>query len=201
VFILGLTGSIGSGKSEAANAFRSLGCAVFDGDAEAHRLLADDPSAIFDVTALVPSAVTDGVVDRPALAEHVFADPEALISLETVLHPKILASAMGFLDQQRAQGPRLVVLEMPLLFEGGFEAACRAVAVVTVSDEAQTQRVMARPGMTVARLAAIRARQLDLGEKAARADYILDSMTGKEDMVAQVNSIVTALTSDPEQAN
>ncbi|MBT4710657.1 MAG: dephospho-CoA kinase [Alphaproteobacteria bacterium] len=201
MFILGLTGSIGSGKSEAAKAFRALGCPVFDGDAEAHRLLADDPSAIFDVAALVPSAVSDGVVDRRALADHVFASPELLMSLESVLHPKILASAMGFLDQQRAQGAALVVLEMPLLFETGIQSACSAVAVVTVSADVQDQRVMACPGMTAARLATIRARQLDPAEKAERADYILDSMTGKEDMVAQVNALVTALTTHPEQTD
>jgi len=195
VFILGLTGSIGSGKSEVAQTFRSLGCPVFDGDADSHGLLADNSSAIFDVAALVPSAVTNGVVDRAALAAHVFADREALIGLETILHPKIQASAMRFLDQHRAQGAGLVVLELPLLYETGFESACGAVAVVTVSDATQTQRVMARPGMTAARLAAIRARQMDSAEKAARADYILDSMTGKKDMVAQVEKIVTSLTS------
>jgi dephospho-CoA kinase len=195
MFILGLTGSIGSGKSEAAQAFRSLGCPVFDGDADSHRLLADDPGAIFDVAALVPSAVKNGVVDRAALAAQVFSDPEALTSLETILHPKIQASAMRFLDQHRAQGAKLVVLEIPLLYETGLESACGAVAVVTVSDDAQTSRVMARPGMTEARLMAIRARQMNPDEKAARADYILDSMTGKKDMVSQVETIVTSLTS------
>jgi dephospho-CoA kinase len=195
VFILGLTGSIGSGKSEAAQAFRSLGCPVFDGDANSHRLLADDPSAIFYVAQLVPSAVTNGVVDRAALAAHVFSDPEALMGLETVLHPKIQVSAMRFLDQHQAQGADLVVLEMPLLYEAGLGSLCGAVAVVTVTDKAQTQRVMARPGMTAARLAAIRARQMDPAEKTARADYILDSMAGKKDMVAQVEKIVASLIS------
>ncbi len=198
MFVLGLTGSIGSGKSEAAKTFRSLGCPVFDGDAESHRLVTDDASAILNVAALAPLAVINGVVNRAVLAEHVFANPEALIRLEADLHPKIQASAMRFLDQNRARGASLAVLEIPLLYEGGFEAVCGAVAVVTVSEEAQTQRVMARPDMTAARLSAIRSRQLDLGEKTTRADYILDSMTGKKDMITQVQKIVISLTAHSE---
>ena len=193
MIVLGLTGSIGSGKSEAAKTFRFLGCPVFDADAEAHRLLADDPGAILDVAAMFPAAVTAGVVDRKEIAELAFAKSEALDGLEAVIHPKILASAERFIDQNRRRDVPLIVLELPLLFEAGMETLCTHIAVVTVSRDEQDRRVLERPGMTPARLEAIRARQMDPEEKKSRADFMIDSMTGGQDMVAQIEAIVAGL--------
>ena len=193
MIVLGLTGSIGSGKSEAAKTFRALGCPVFDADAETHRLLADDPGAIFDVAAMFPDAVTGGVVDRKEVADLVFARPEALDGLEAVIHPKIRVSAERFVDQNRRESVPLIVLELPLLFEAGMETLCTHISVVTVSWDEQDQRVLDRPGMTPARLAAIRARQLDPEEQKSRADFMIDSMTGRQDMVDQIGTIVTGL--------
>ncbi len=181
------------GKSEAAKIFKQKGCPVFDADAEAFRLLSEDPGAIAEVESLFPDAVAGGTVDRQRLAEYVFTDPVALLSLEATLHPKIQATAMAFLDEQKAKRAAVVVLEMPLLFETDSQTVCTAVAVVSAPEDVQEKRVLARPGMTAQRLEAIRARQISAADKIARADFVIDTTTGKPDTVRQIEEILATL--------
>lgn len=181
------------GKSEAAKVFKQKGCPVFDADAEAFRLLNEDAGAIAEVRSLFPDAVTGNKVNRESVAGHAFADPVALLALEAILHPKIQAAAMGFLDDMKTGQSPIVVLEIPLLFETNSQNACTAVAVVNAPEDIQERRVLARPGMTPERLDAIRSRQISPAEKVARADFVIDTATGKPDMVIQIEKILANL--------
>jgi len=177
--ILGLTGSIAMGKSTAAEALRRLGLPVHDADATVHRLLAEDPETIAAVRRAFPKAVRAGRVDRKVLGARVFGDPEALRRLEAILHPKVARAEARFLRRQARQRAPMVVLDIPLLFETGAESRCDAVLVVSAPAFLQAQRVLRRPGMTPARLAAIRAQQLPDAEKRRRADFVIPTGLGK----------------------
>lgn len=176
--ILGLTGSIGMGKTTAANMLRRLGVPVHDADATVHRLMDRGGAAVPLVEAAFPGVVRDGAVDRAALGRRVFDDPEALRRLEAILHPLVRRTERRFLARSPAARVPIVVLDIPLLFETGAERRCDATIVVTAPRFVQRARVLRRPGMTAARLAAIEARQMPDAEKRRRADFIV--RTGRD---------------------
>jgi len=179
VRILGLTGSIGMGKSTAAAMFRHDGIAVHDADAVVHDLLGRGGAAVPAVAQAFPEAVRDGAVDRKALGALVFGKPEALRRLEAILHPLVRRRMRRFLQQAGRRGDRLVVLDIPLLFETGGERFCDAVAVVSAPQLLQRQRVLARPGMTEKKFAAILAAQMPDREKRRRADQVVPTGLGR----------------------
>lgn len=185
-FRLGLTGSIGMGKSTTAQMFRDLGVSVWDADATVHRLYASGGAAVGPIADLVPAAVQNGAVDRTALKAELLRNPSLYDRLETIVHPLVAESRKGFLDQHRADG--LVVLDIPLLFETGGQANVDAIAVVTTDAVTQRARVMARPGMTLETMEQILRRQIPDAEKRAGADYII-----KTDTLEQTQHDVAAL--------
>ncbi|MDJ0388165.1 dephospho-CoA kinase [Roseomonas sp. E05] len=171
--ILGLTGGIGMGKSTASGTFRRLGVPVFDADAAVHRLQGRGGRAVAPIGAAFPGSVRNGAVDREALRRAVLGNPAALKQLEGIVHPLVRAEERRFLGRARREGRRLVVLDIPLLFETGGEARCDAVVVVSAPPAVQRARVLARRGMTPERLTAILARQTPDAEKRRRADFVI----------------------------
>ncbi|MCX7323826.1 MAG: dephospho-CoA kinase [Hyphomicrobiales bacterium] len=192
--VVGLTGSIGMGKSTTAAMFRELGCPVHDADAAVHQLYAG--AAVEPVRALFPAAVTGQRVDREALAREVLGRPGRLAELEALIHPLVREAEAKFVEAARASGTPLVVLDIPLLFESGAAARCDRIVVVTAPPEVQRARVLARPGMTEDRFAAILKRQIPDAEKRRRADFIVDTSQGLASARAEVEAIVTRLTAD-----
>ena len=176
LFILGLTGSIGMGKSTVAEMFRAAGVPVWDADAAVHRLYAPGGAGVAAIAAIRPRAVVDGGVSRPALKAWIAGDAGALARIEAAIHPLVAADRAGFLARARAEGAALVVLDIPLLFEGGAERDMDAVLVVTAPAKVQRARVLARPGMTEADLDRLLARQMPDAEKRARADFVIESV-------------------------
>ncbi len=177
--VLGLTGSIGMGKSTAARALRRLGLPLHDADAAVHRLLAKGGAAVAAVDRAFPGVVVDGAVDRRALGARVFADAAALRRLEAILHPLVRVEERRFLQTCRARGVPLAVLDIPLLFETGGEIRCDATLVVTAPQFLQDQRVLSRPNMSPERLAQIRAKQMPDAEKRRRADFVVQTGQGQ----------------------
>lgn len=177
--VIGLTGSVGMGKSTAAVMLRRLGVPVQDADAVVHRLLARGGVAVAEVAALFPETLREGAVDRGVLRDRVFGDPAALRRLEGVLHPLVEAERRRFLALCARRRARLAVLEVPLLLEIGLDRACDLVVVATAPLFVQQARVLRRPGMTLKRLAAVQARQLPEAEKCRRADVLLRTGAGK----------------------
>jgi dephospho-CoA kinase len=175
--IIGLTGSIAMGKTTAGQAFQHLGVPVHDADQAVHDLLDRNGAAVQIVDAAFPGVARDGGIDRRALGERVFDDPDALGRLEALLHPLVRRREEEFIGQAEDAGHDLVVLDIPLLFETRGEARCDAVVVVSAPPEVQWERALKRPGMTAERLKAILARQMSDGEKRSRADFVID--TGK----------------------
>lgn len=173
MFILGLTGSIGMGKSSAAAMLRRLRLPLHDADAAVHRLLGPGGAAVAEVARAFPGVERNGGIDRKALGEKVFDDPEALVRLEAILHPLVRARTLAFLARHAHRGHRLVVLDIPLLYESGGERLCDAVLLVSAPAFLQAQRVLARTDMTPARFAAIRAKQMPDHEKRRRAEFLI----------------------------
>ncbi len=173
-FRLGLTGSIGMGKSTTAVMFAEAGVAVWDADAAVHRLYANGGAAVAPMAALHPAAVNEGAVDRMALKGWIAKDPSALQQIETVVHPLVAADRAAFLA--RAKGD-IVVLDIPLLFEKGTEQDVDATLLVTAPAVLQRARVLARPGMTEAQFSAILARQMPDAEKRGRATHIIETLS------------------------
>jgi dephospho-CoA kinase len=173
-FRLGLTGSIGMGKSTTAAMFAEAGVAVWDADAAVHRLYAKGGAAVAPMAALHPAAVIEGAVDRMALKGWIAKDPSALQQIETVVHPLVAADRAAFLA--RAKGD-IVVLDIPLLFEKGTEQDLDATLLVTAPAVLQRARVLARPSMTEAQFSAILARQMPDAEKRARATHIIETLS------------------------
>ncbi|MFM9844125.1 MAG: dephospho-CoA kinase [Dongiaceae bacterium] len=171
--VIGLTGSIGMGKSTAAAALRRFGVPVHDADAEVHRLLRRDRELIAAIEAAFPGVTGPDGVDRPALGARVFGDPAALRRLEALIHPRVRRSENAFLGRMRAARRSIAVLDIPLLFETCGETRCDAAIVVAAPRFLQEQRVLARRGMNRERLTAIRQRQLSDEEKLRRADVII----------------------------
>lgn len=171
--VLGLTGSIGMGKSSAADRLRRLGVPVHDADAEVHRLLREDRPTIAAIGAAFPGAIRNGRVDRAELGRRVFGDAAALALLESILHPRVRQVVDRFLRRASAERSPVVALDIPLLFETGGERRCDAVIVVSAPTFVQAARVLHRPGMTAQRLAAILARQTPDAVKQRKADFIV----------------------------
>ena len=176
-FLLGLTGSIGMGKSTANRMFAEAGCDVWDADAAVHRLYAPEGAAVVPLTALHPPALVAGGISRPVLKDWIATDPTALGRIERIVHPLVAADRVAFLSGARSD---VVVCDIPLLFETGAEVAFDAVAVVSAPADLQRARVLDRPGMTEAQFDAILAKQMPDAEKRARADYIIPSATMEE---------------------
>ncbi len=192
-FILGLTGSIGMGKSATAALFWARGVPVHDADATVHRLYAGP--AVAPVEAAFPGVTVDGAIDRVRLGRHVFGKTEAIKQLEAIVHPLVRGAEEAFLAVAREKGVRLVVLDIPLLYETAGEGRCRAVAVVSAPAAIQRERVLARPGMDEQRFTAILARQVPDVEKRRRAHFVIDSSRGLAFAQGQVDAIIRALSS------
>jgi dephospho-CoA kinase len=190
---LGLTGSIGMGKSTTAKMFADEGVPVFDADAEVHRLYAVGGGAVEPVEAAFPGMTRGGAVDREALSARVVGRPEALARLEAIVHPLVGAAREAFLDRAERSGHRVVVLDIPLLFEFGREDEVDAVVVVTAPHHVQRERVLERPGMTVERFDALHARQVPDADKRARADFVIDTSAGHAPAREQVRQILATL--------
>ena len=176
-FQLGLTGSIGMGKSTTAAMFAEEGVPVWDADAAVHRLYMPGGAGVDAIMALRPEAVHEGAVDRARLKEWIAADPAALSRIEAVIHPLVAADRAAFVAAAAAKGAPLVVLDIPLLFETGADAQMDATLVVTAPPEVQRERVLARPGMTEEQFATILARQMPDAEKRARATHVIETLT------------------------
>ncbi len=188
--ILGLTGSIGMGKSTAAAMLRRLGVPVHDADATVHALFAPGGKAVAAVDAAFPGVVKGGAVDRAALGAKVFGDDAALKRLEAIVHPLVRAAEHDFLARHRRRHTPLVVLDIPLLFETHGEARCDVVAVVSAPSFLQAARVLARPGMTRARLDAVLAKQMPDGQKRRRADVVIPTGLGKGPALKRLKALV-----------
>jgi dephospho-CoA kinase len=173
-FRLGLTGSIGMGKSTTAAMFLEEGIPVWDADAAVHRLYAPGGAAVGPLAALCPAALRDGGINRAALKDWIARDASALARIEAVVHPLVAADRAAFLDRASSD---IVVLDIPLLFEKGSEAEMDATLLVTAPPEVQRARVMARPGMTEAQFATILARQMPDADKRARATHIIETLS------------------------
>ncbi len=197
MIVLGLTGSIGMGKTTAATMLRRMGLPLHDADRAVHRLLARGGAVVAAVEAAFPGVVANGAVDRERLAGQVFEDRAAMKRLEGILHPAVRRATRTFLGRQVRAGRRLVVLDIPLLFETGSEASCDAVAVVTAPPFVQRDRVMGRRGMTAVRFQAILAKQMPDREKRRRADFVVKTGLSKAETLRQLRAIVTLLRRRP----
>ncbi|TYR31447.1 dephospho-CoA kinase [Mesorhizobium microcysteis] len=194
MIVLGLTGSIGMGKSTTAGMFREAGVPVHDSDETVHRLYSGIAAPLIE--ARFPGTVVDGKVDRDRLAAAVLGKPEALRELEKIVHPLVRADADAFLARHREAGAPLALLDIPLLFETGGEDRVDRIVVVTAPAEIQRERVLARPGMTKDKFEAILARQVPDAQKRARADFVIDTGKGMEAARQAVHAIVAELTGD-----
>src|SRR3954453_9804141 len=188
MFILGLNGSVGMGKSVTAKFFAEEGVPVHDADAAVHRLY--EGEAVAPIEAAFPGTTADGKVDRVKLGNRVLGDPAALLKLERIVHPLVRREAERFLAAAEASGAKVAVLDIPLLYETGAEKRCNAVVVVSAPEEVQRERVLARPGMSAEKFASILAKQMPDAEKRARADFIVDSGHGFDAARAQVREIL-----------
>ena len=191
---IGLTGSIGMGKSTTAQMFRDEGVAVLDSDQIVHDLYRG--AAVAPIAAAFPDVVVDGVVNRSALGAHVLSDPAAMKKLEAIVHPLVWAARDAFIQQRQAQGDWIIVYDVPLLFETGADKSVDAIVVVTAPPELQKQRVLMRPGMTQEKFEAIVGKQTPDTEKRARADFIVETGEGLDAARAQVRHILKTLRED-----
>ena len=191
MIVLGLTGSIGMGKSTTAKMFAEAGVPVHNSDEAVHRLYSGAAAPL--VEAAFPGTVVDGVVDRAKLGARVLGDAAALKRLEAIIHPLVRADADAFLARHRNAGESIAVLDIPLLFETGGRGRVDKVVVVTAPAEVQRQRVLARPGMSEEKLAAILAKQVPDEEKRRLADFVVDTSQGLDAARAQVKAIVAEL--------
>jgi dephospho-CoA kinase len=198
MILIGLTGSIGMGKSTTAAMFRDAGIPVYDADAAVHDLYDQGGAAVGPVGEAFPGVVKDGKVDREALRQAVLGKPEELKRLNAIVHPLVGRDRVGFFQEAEAAGADMVVLDIPLLFETGGHANVDAIVVVSAPEEMQRERVLARPGMSPERLDAILAQQLADAEKRARAHFVVDTGNGLAPARAQVAAIISAMR-DPQQ--
>jgi dephospho-CoA kinase len=195
MIVIGLTGSIGMGKSTTAAMFAAEGVPVYDADAEVHALYARGGAAVAPIEAAFPGAVKDGAVDRQALSARVLGDPAALKRLESVVHPLVGATRHDFFDRAKEAEADIVVLDVPLLFETGGERGVDAVVVVSAPADVQRQRVLDRPTMDADKLDAILARQTPDPDKRARAHFVIDTSRGLEPAREQVRAVIADLRS------
>ena len=185
-FKLGLTGSIGMGKSTTAQMFTDAGCAVWDADEAVHRLYAKGGAAVGQIARAFPNAIVDGAVDRGVLRELISANAKVIAQLEAIVQPRVRGDRSAFASQSKAD---VLVFDVPLLFETGADAEMDAVACVSVSPELQEKRVLARNTMTRAQFLAIRDKQMPNDEKCARSDFVITTES-LEDTRAQVHAVL-----------
>lgn len=193
MIIVGLTGSIGMGKSTAARELRRMGIPVHDADEAVHRLLAKGGKAVPAIDAAFPQVVFGGAVERSRLGARVFGDEVALRQLEGILHPLVRAEERRFVRRARRQRRPIVVLDIPLLFETHADRRVDAIIVVSCPAFLQKQRVMARRGMTQGKLEAIRRHQLSDHQKRQRADFVIPTGTGYRSSLRKLRAAITAL--------
>ncbi len=197
MIILGLTGSIGMGKSTTAKLFAEAGVPVYDADAAVHRLYEGEAAPAIE--AAFPGTTVDGKVDRTRLSAQVVHDPAAMRRLEGIVHPMLGASRQKFLDEAEGSGAPVAVVDVPLLFETGGEKRVDAVVVVTTSPENQRERILARGTMTNEALDSILARQLPDAEKRNRADFVVDTSHGLDPVRAQIRDILVEAAKMPRR--
>ena len=197
MIVLGLTGSIGMGKSNAAAALRRLGVPVAESDRIVHALYRPGGAAVAAVEALFPGTVTDGMVDRAALSERVIKDPAALKKLEAAVHPLVRAAQDKFLRMAAARGYCLVAIDVPLLFEVGGDKRADYVAVVSAPPFVQRSRVLQRPGMSDEKLSAMLARQMPDALKRRRADFVIPTGLSRGHTLRRLKSMVKLLKTRP----
>ena len=197
MLLLGLTGSIGMGKSTTAKLFAEAGVPVYDADATVHMLY--EGEAVSAIEAAFPGTTADGKVDRNKLSARVVHDPAAIRQLEQIVHPMLGASRQKFLDDAERSGAAVAVVDVPLLFETGGEKRVDAVVVVTTTPEIQRQRILARDNMTSEKLDAILARQLPDAEKRRRADFVVDTSGGLDPVRARIRDILTEAVKMPRR--
>ena len=193
MIIIGLTGSIGMGKSATAEMFKAEGCPVFDADAAVHALYGQGGKAVPLIRAVFPDAIKDGAVDRVVLGRHMRADPLNLPVLESFIHPMVGEKRQKFVQDARANGSDIIVFDVPLLFETGGDKFVDAIVVVTAPEDVQRKRVLARPGMNEALLNSLLSRQTPDAEKRCRADYLVYSDKGLENARKQVQTILATI--------
>jgi dephospho-CoA kinase len=192
---IGLTGSIGMGKSETAKMFAELGIPVFDADQIVHQLYAKNGKAVMPVGAVFPAAIEDGAINREVLVQAVLNDPAAIKRLEEIVHPLVHSAEQDFLTNAEQEHESIVVLDIPLLFETAKLDRVDKIIVVSAPLEIQTERVLARPGMTEEKFQAILSRQIPDAEKRAKADFVVDTDKGLDDAFTQVKAIVDKIRS------
>src|SRR5262245_370932 len=197
MFILGLTGSVGMGKSTSAGFFAEAGVPVHDADAAVHR--AYEGPAVAAIETAFPGTTADGKVNRAKLGARVLGDAAALKRLEAIVHPLVKESERRLLSAAEAQGAKVAVLDIPLLFETGGDKRVDAVVVASAPAVVQRARVLARPGMTEEKLEAILAKQMPDEEKRRRADFVVDTSRGFDDARAQVHAILDAVATMPKR--
>jgi dephospho-CoA kinase len=190
---VGLTGSIGMGKSETARMFSRLGIPVYDADAAVHRLYDQGGRAVAPLEAAFPGVVRDGKVDRALLSERVTGNPDATKRVQEIVYPLMADERRRFLDEARASGAEIVVFDIPLLFETGGHAAMDAVVVCSAPHHVQRERVLARPGMTEEKFDYLLSRQTPDEEKRAKAHFVVVTDKGLDHAFEQVKMIVTEL--------
>ncbi|MDR7030024.1 dephospho-CoA kinase [Rhizobium rosettiformans] len=198
MIIVGLTGSIGMGKTTTAALFADEGVPVNDADQVVHDLYRSD--AVEPIRAMFPDVIVDGVVDRKKLSENLAKNPAKFADLEAVVHPLVRAREKAFLDEQRALGKKVVVLDIPLLFETGADRRVDKIVVVSCEPDMQRQRVLSRPGMTPEKFELILSRQTPDAEKRARADYVIDTGHGIDMARSQVKTLLKELGEQAERA-
>ncbi len=191
--LVGLTGSLGMGKSETAKMFAQLGIPVYDADAAVHRLYEQGGAAVPVIAKAFPDSIKDGRVDRAELTKRVTVDKDAFKKLEQLVHPLVANEQRSFLEEARAKGADIVVLDIPLLFETGGHARVDAIVVVSAPAHIQRARVLARPDMTEDKLDHILSRQTSDAEKRAKAHFVVETDKGLDHAFEQVKSIVAAL--------
>jgi dephospho-CoA kinase len=197
MIILGLTGSIGMGKSTTAKLFAEAGVPVYDADATVHQLY--EGEAVPAIEAAFPGTTVNGKVDRALLSAQVVHDPAAIKRLEAIVHPMLGASRQKFLDDAERSGAPVAVVDVPLLYETGGEKRVDAVVVVTTTPENQRQRILARDNMTEEKLDAILARQLPDAEKRKRADFVVDTSHGLDPVRARIRDILVEAANMPQR--
>ncbi len=197
MFVLGLTGSLGMGKSATAKMFAEEGVPVHDADAVVHRLY--EGEAVPLIEAAFPGTTAEGKVDRDRLASHVLGDGAAIKRLESIVHPLVAAARDRFLAEAEGSRAAVAVLDIPLLFETGGDARCDAVVVVSAPLDVQRSRSFERPGMTEQKFAAILAKQLPDEEKRARADFVVDTSKGFDAARTQVRDILASVATMPKR--
>lgn len=191
MLIVGLTGSLGMGKTTAAAHLRARGLPVFDADAEVHRLYATTAAPLIE--AAFPGVTRDGKVDRERLAAALMAEPKRFAELEAIVHPLVRASERAFLNEEAARGTAIAVLEIPLLFETGTDAKVDATIVVSAPADVQRRRLSLREGFDAKKIESLLARQMPDAVKRARADFVVDTSGSIEASSAQLDAIITQL--------